>query len=270
MLPRLRMLALCALAVAFSSCAQLNTLLANAAALQAPTVSLKQVALAATPTQRALTAYFCPRVLRERLNLGVASDLICTQAFGGAPSQDALKVAFDIHLSVQNPNRVPVPLSSVLTSINVFPGAQESQLGAACVSLCSSEDARCAAKDRNACPVDATDITQRAEIAQALGKMVIAEGARLATGEPLGVKAPEVLANGALDVVVRLGFDPQQLLPILQRVAGDAASQLRDGKPISLAIPYKLAGNLFTSNMGSAGVLSAPFGPIDGTWQPSP
>jgi hypothetical protein len=251
-----------------SGCAQLSSILAGAAAIKVPGVSLKQVSLAETPSQRMLAAYFCPRVLKERLNLGVAADLICTQSFGPALPTEQMKVSFDVQVTVQNPNQIPIPLSSALTSVNVFPGAQQSQLGAVCVSMCQPDDPQCGAKDANACPAGATDITQRAEVAQALGRMVIAEGARLATGEPLGIKAPQVASGGALDVVLRIGFDPQQLLPILQQLASQAANELKQGHGINLSIPYTLSGHVFTGNLGSAGILSAPFGPISGTFQP--
>jgi hypothetical protein len=200
--------------------------------------------------------------------MGMAGELACSQFFGRVPDTQALKIGFDIRLSVANPNRVPLPLSSVLLAINVFPGAQQSALGAACVSLCSPNDPQCGGRDANACPSGATDVTKRAEIAQSLGKIVIAEGARLASGEALGVKAPQVLASSTLDVVVHVSLDPQQLMPILQQLANQSGDQLREGKPLSLSIPYSMTGTLFTGPMGSVGVLSAPFGPTSGTWQP--
>jgi hypothetical protein len=251
------------------SCTQLNALLASSAALKAPSVTLKQVSLAETPSQKRFAAYFCPRVLKERMNLGMAADLICSRSFGPPAPTEQMKVSFDVQLSVQNPNQIPIPLASALTSVDVFPGAQESQLGAVCVSLCAPDDPQCSGQDARACPANATDVTQRNQVVQAIGKMLIAEGARLATGQPLGLEAPKVAASSALDVVVRVGFDPQQLLPVLQQLAGNAASQLQQGQPIKLSIPYSLAGTMFTGSMGTAGVLSAPFGPVNGSFDPS-
>ncbi|MET0340758.1 MAG: hypothetical protein ABW252_07135 [Polyangiales bacterium] len=256
--------------LAVAGCAQLQSVLNAAVQLVPPQVALQEVALAQTPSQQSLRAYFCPRVLSEQLSLGgTASNLLCSQFFGAAPAADALKVAFDVRLNVKNPNRVPLPLSSILTAVNVYPGQQGSELGAACASLCSPEDPACGAKDANACPSTATDITNRAEIAQALGKMVIAEGARLATGQTLGVKAPEVLADQSLDLVVRLSLDPMRLLPVMQQFAKQAVNELKQGKAVNFAIPYQLNGNVFTGAMGSAGTLTAPFGPIDGNWTPA-
>ncbi len=265
--PALRTAWALALMLSLSSCAQLSSLLNTAAALQPPSVSLKEVTLAQAPSQQVLTAYFCPRVLSSRLNLGAASDLICRPFFGAPPPPEQTKISFDVRLNVQNPNQIPIPLASALTAVNVFPGQQQSQLGAVCVSMCNPSDPACGAQDPHACPANATDVTSRAEIAQALGRMVIAEGARLASGEPLGIKAPQVLASSSIDVIVRLAFDPQQLLPLLEQLAGQVAEQLRQGQRLSFAIPYALSGTLFTGDLGTAGVLSAPFGPIEGTWQ---
>ncbi|MET0387340.1 MAG: hypothetical protein ABW321_15335 [Polyangiales bacterium] len=265
---KLRTGALCAVALGFLGCAQLNSIVSKATQLQPPKVELKSVELAQAPNERALTAHFCPKVLDDRFHMGIAGELACTGFFGRAPDAQALKFAFDVRLSVGNPNRVPLPLSSVLMAVNVFPGAHESQLGATCVSLCSPNDPKCGGHDPNACPADATDITKRDDVANALGKLVIAEGARLATGQPLGIKPPQVVANSSLDVVVRLALDPQQLVPILAQFANQAADQLREGKPLGLSIPYEMKGNVFTGPMGSAGVISAPFGPVSGTWQP--
>jgi hypothetical protein len=259
----------CALLSMLGGCAELNHMLANGIPLKPPTVTLKDVALVQVPSQRSLTAHFCPRVVNDRLHLGLAGELACSQFFGRTPDAQAMKVAFDMRLSVTNPNHVPLPLSSVLMAVNVFPGAQQSELGATCVSLCSPDDPQCGARDANACPTGATNITQRGEVAQALGKLVIAEGARLATGEPLGIKPPQVVASSTLEVVVRLTLDPQQVLPLLQQFANQAADDLRAGKPLNLSIPYSMNGTVFTGPMGSIGVLSAPFGPISGTWEPT-
>jgi hypothetical protein len=265
----LRAVAALASTLALSGCAQLQSLLgAVGPMIQAPAVSLKEIALAQAPSQKALSAYFCPRVLQTKLNLGVAGELACRGFFGAPPSTDQLKVSFDVRVNVANPNQIPIPLASALTAINVFPGQQQSQLGAVCVSMCGPQDPACAPQDQHACPTSATDITNRAEIAQALGKLVVSEGARLATGEPLGITAPQVSAANNLDVVVRLAFDPQQLLPILEQFAEQAVEQLKQGQMATLAIPYALNGTLFTGNLGTAGVLSAPFGPLSGTWQP--
>ncbi|MET0389867.1 MAG: hypothetical protein ABW321_28100 [Polyangiales bacterium] len=255
------------LALGALSCAQLNTLMNQASSLTPPKVALKQVTLAQAPSEKLLTAHFCPRVLDQQFHMGIAGELACSQFFGRAPDPQAMKVVFEARLSVANPNRVPLPLSSVLVAVNVFPGAQQSELGATCVSLCSPDDPQCGRHDANACPSNATDVTKRADVERALGRLVIAEGARLATGQPLGIKPPQVLAGSELEVVVRLALDPQQLLPVLEQFAKQAAGQLREGKQLSLAIPYQLSGNVFTGQLGTAGVLSAPFGPIDGRFE---
>ena len=268
-LPAILSLSLCTALTTIAGCDVLRSVVNTAVNLQPPQVALQEVALAETPSQQSLRAYFCPRVLTEQLSLGgTAANLLCGQFFGRAPAAETMKVAFDVRLNVKNPNRIPLPLSSILTAVNVFPGQQQSELGAACASLCSPDDPACGPKDRNACPVDATDITQRAEIAQALGKMVIAEGARLASGASLGVKAPEVLADSNLDLVVRLSLDPLRLLPVMQQFARQSVNELKQGMPVSFAIPYQLQGNVFTGAMGSAGTLTAPFGPLAGSFTP--
>lgn len=250
-----------------SGCPALQAALENYAKIDPPKVTLQGISLADTPTQRSLSAYFCPKLLRERAGLSIGADLLCSQFFGPAPAMDALKLGFDVRLGVQNPNKVPLPLSSILSAITVFPGQQQGELGAACVSLCSPEDPECGQRDQNACPTGATDVTNAADVQAAFGKLLLGEGARLATGEGLGVKPPKVIAESALDVVVRFSLAPERLVPVLEQFARQSVGELQAGRMPSFAIPYQMRGNVFTGPLGSAGQLSAPFGPIDGLFE---
>jgi hypothetical protein len=260
-------IALGALGLTATGCESVEAALESALTLEAPKVALQEVSLAEAPSQQLMRAYFCPRVLSESTPLGLGAELACGQLFGSAPSTEQMKVAFDVRLAVTNPNRVPLPLSSILSTISVSPGQQQSELGSACVSLCSPDDPECGARDAHACPAEATDVTQASEVAQSLGKLLIGEGARLASGQGLGLEAPEVIAQGTLEVVVRFALDPQRLVPVMLQLAKQSARELQQGQPVTFAIPYQLKGVVFSGSLGSAEPLSAPFGPIDGSFQ---
>jgi hypothetical protein len=262
---RLGLVALAALGTL--SCANLNALLAGAG-ISPPEVTFRGASLVRSPSKRELTAYFCPKLAREK-GLGFGGELVCSTMFGSAPRD--LTLGFDMRFTVQNPNQVPLPLSEILTAITVFPEQSAQNLGAVCMRLCEPGDANCTAgQDPNSCRSARGDIRTLNDFPQAVANLLVAEGLAAGAGgvgapSPGGFRAPKVLASSAVEVVARFNMLPEAMVPLLEQLARQSTSELRAGKELSFLIPYRLQGTVF-ADAGSLGRVAAGFGPVSGEW----
>jgi hypothetical protein len=246
-----------------TSCAELQTLM-QAGALSPPGITFQGATLVRSPSRRQLSAFYCPRVVKAQL--GFAANAVCGGLFGAAPPDQEMMLGFDLRFAVANPNRVPLPLSELLTAVTLFPGAAQQNLGAVCVRLCAPGDAACqAGRDPNACRNAKGDIRTLNDFPQALGNLLVAEGLAAAAGQPLRFEAPRVLASSSLDVVTRFALAPEALIPILQQLATQSMNELRAGRELSFNVPYNLLGTVF-ADAGSLGRVAAGFGPSAGQW----
>jgi hypothetical protein len=250
------------------SCATLEALVASAGgALTPPSVTFRGATLMRAPSRRELSAFYCPRLARERAGLaGAAGDLLCSQLFGPGPRPEQLALGFDLQFAVSNPNRVPLPLSEILTAITLFPGTGAQNLGAVCFRLCPPEDAACrGGQAADGCRQGRGDIRTMADFPRAVANLLVAEGLAAAGGQGVHFSAPRVLAGSSLDVVARFTITPEALLPIFEQLARQSAGELRAGRELSFAVPYGLEGTVFAA-AGSLGRVAAGFGPLGGEW----
>lgn len=250
-------------AVAVSlSCAALDGIL-RTGSLQPPEVSFREAVLVSAPSQRDLAAYYCPRVAQTHLGLGGASSFLCSQMFGRAPAANAMQVGFDLRFAVKNPNQVPLPVSEILTVVTAFPQASNQSLGALCLRLCAPDDPGCSGgTDPNACRDASGDIRRLSDFPNAIANLLIAESVGGETGRFVG---PQIIAGAAVDVVTRFSFLPEALLPAMEQLARQSVDELRAGREVTFAIPYKLEGTFFI-NAGALGRIAAGYGPATGTW----
>jgi hypothetical protein len=251
--------------LANASCAGLDQLLGSGL-IQPPEVKFLGATLVKAPSQYDLSAYYCPRVIQERVGIGAAANLICSRLFGRPPDTSAMQIEFDLGFQVANPNRLPLPLSEVLTALTVFPDRSNQSLGAVCLRMCEPGDARCqGGADSGGCREAPGDIKTVKDFPNALGQLLVARGVAAAGGQPAGFTAPKVLSGASVDVTARLGLLPGALLPVMEQLARQSVDQLRAGKPISAEIPYRVEGTVF-GDLGSLGRVAAGFGPAAGTW----
>jgi hypothetical protein len=264
--PRALPLLLMALMVpALGSCAGLDQLL-GAGIISPPEVRFLGASLVQSPSQLDLSAYYCPKLLRERAGLGTLADLACSRAFGRAPDASAMQFGFDLRFEVKNPNRVPLPLAEILTALAIFPGASTQNLGAVCLRLCDPGEASCfGGTDQRGCQSNRNDIKGLSDFPGALANMLLARGIAAAGGQPAGFRAPRVTAAATLEVVARLGITPEAMLPAMEHLARQSVGELRSGRKLSFEIPYKVEGTVF-ADAGSLGRLAAGFGPASGAW----
>ena len=236
------------------------------AGLSPPSVTFRGAQLVRAPSRRDLSAYYCPRLGRERAGLGIAADLLCGQFFGPPPTAEDMALGFDLQFTVANPNQIPLPLSEILTAITLFPGGGAQNLGAVCFRLCAPGDAAChGGQDPNACRQARGDIRTLGDFPQALANLLVAEGVSAARGQGVQFSLPRVLAGASLDVVARFSLTPSAVLPILEQLARQSAGELRAGHELSLTVPYRLEGTVF-ADAGSLGRVAAGFGPASGEW----
>jgi hypothetical protein len=260
------MLLVAAILLPSLSCAQLEAMLKSGAlgSVSPPGITFQGAQLVRSPSRRQVSAFYCPRVARQQI--GFAADLLCGQLFGAAPSQQDMMLGFDLRFQVANPNKVPLPLSEILTAISLFPGQAQQNLGAVCFRLCAPGDTACqAGRDPNACQNAKGDIRTLGDFPGALTNMLVAEGLAAAGGAPVKFEAPKVLAGSAIDVVTRFALSPETIIPILEQLARQSAGELKAGRELSFNVPYKLDGTIF-ADAGSLGRVAASFGPSTGDW----
>ena len=234
--------------------------------LSPPEVSFLGADLVQAPSQLDMSAFYCPQVLRERAGLGPTADFVCSRFFGKAPDQSKMQVGFDLRFDVKNPNKIPLPLAEILTALTVFPGATNQNLGAVCLKLCSPGDTQCfGGADQRGCQEAPGDIKSLSDFPQAVTNLIVARGVSALGGQPVGFQAPKVIAESSMQVVARLALTPEGLLPSLAELARQSVGELKTGKRVTFAIPYKMEGTVFASG-GSVGRLAAGFGPVNGNW----
>jgi hypothetical protein len=226
-----------------------------------PRVAFLGASLAQAPSQARLAAFYCPEVVN--VPLGGAA-LLCQGLFGRRPAPADMTVSFDLRFRVDNPNQVPIPLASVLTAVTVFPAATNQRLGASCVRLCAPGQAGClAGPDPAACRDSARDIRTMDDFAGAAVGLLVAGGLSAAAGEPLSFTAPALSAAAQLDVTVRFSFGPNELLQALRQLAVQSVDELKQGRPVTFTIPYRLEGTVWF-DVGSLGRIAVGYGPVEG------
>jgi hypothetical protein len=177
-----------------------------------------------------------------------------------------MEIGFDLTFRVANPNRLPLPLSEVLTAVTVFPERVNQSLGAVCLRLCEPDDPRCrGGSDSAGCQDAPGDIRSIRDFPNAVANLLVARGVGAAGGQPAGFSAPRVLSASALDVTARLALLPSALVPVMQQLARQSIDEIRAGKGMSAEIPYRVEGTVF-ADVGSLGRVAAGFGPSGGVW----
>lgn len=235
--------------------------------LQPPTVTFQGATLARTPAHRLLAAHYCPQVVPDPFGVRGGAAAICQGFFGPPPTPAELAIAFDLRFKVSNPNQVPLPLSTILAGVTVFPAAQNQNLGSACFQLCPDARAACSTQPpAGACQASSRDVRSLSDFANAAAGLLIAAGLQMAAGQPLTFQAPQVAAASELEVTVRFSFGPEPMLGTMRQLASQSVNELKSGHMPTWNIPFRLEGTVWF-DAGSLGRLAVGFGPSEGTWQ---
>lgn len=258
-LPLVRRLALCALSLLLlPGCAALGNLnlggLGKALAPLAANLDVGQPRLVQAPTNRALGVWLCGQV---------ASPVIC-QLIGGPVSQSQLQFAFELPMTVKNPNSFPVPVVEVLAAFTAFPGQGGQSLGATCLTFCPEGQA-CPQNQPGACSAKTSnEIRTMNDFAGATVGFLI--GSALGTNgvNQLGIKT--VPANGSLPTSIRLELGMTPMLNLIQKTSSTAIAQVKQGKQPSFSIPFSVQGSAWI-DVTNFGRLASAYGPIGGQWQ---
>ncbi|HSS37691.1 MAG TPA: hypothetical protein VLT58_02875 [Polyangia bacterium] len=259
------MFGLAALAATGLSCAQLGLPVPGALGgnIQPPALAFQGVTLARAPAAMQLAAYYCPDVVSAPLG---SAGMICQGLFGARPDPGAMTVDFDVHFKISNPNQIPLPLSSLLTAVTVFPAASNQRLGAACVSFCGPDNPGCGAgPNPNACQASSRDIHSLSDYAAAAAPLLAVAGLSGSASQVPSLLAPNVAAGTDLDVVARMSLEPAELLAVMRQLAAQAVDELKRGCAPTFVIPYRLEGTVWF-DAGAAGRVAVPWGPTEGTF----
>jgi len=254
--------------VALPGCALIEPYLPPSVAkmLAPPKVTFLGADLVTAPSQLDLSAYYCPRVLKDRGGLGATADFLCAQLFGRPPAQKTMEVGFDLRFEVANPNEIPLPLSEILSAITVFPGKSNQSLGAVCLGLCAPDDPNCLGGARNdGCQQAPGDLKSASDFPRALANLLVARGIGAAGGKPAGFEVPKVIASSSVQMTARLALLPEALLPVMEQLAAQSLDRLKKGSRVAFEIPYAVEGTIF-ANAGSLGRVAAGYGPASGVW----
>ncbi len=262
------MFGLAVLAAAGSSCAQLGLPVPGALPgnIQPPALTFQGVTLARAPAAMQLAAHYCPDVVSAPLG---SAAMICQGLFGGRPDPGTMAVDFDVHFKVANPNQIPLPLSSLLAAVTVFPAASNQRLGAACVSFCAPDSPACASggdqRDPNACQASSRDIHSLSDYAAAAAPLLVVAGLSGSASQVPSLLAPKVAAGADLDVVARMSLQPSELLAVMRQLAVQSVDELKRGRAPTFVIPYRLEGTVWF-DAGAAGRVAVGWGPTEGTF----
>ena len=232
--------------------------------VQPPVLTFERVDLARAPAAAQLAAYYCPDLVSAPLGGGA---LLCQGLFGARPDPAMMTVDFDVSFKVTNPNQVPLPLSSLLTAVTVFPAASNQKLGAACVSFCPADTPSCAAAGPNpmACQASSHDIRSLADYAAAATPLLIVAGLKGAEGQLPSLLAPKLSPAGDLHVVARMSLQPSELLATMRQLAAQSVDELKRGHAPTFVIPYRLEGTVWF-DAGSVGRVAVSWGPTEGSF----
>ncbi len=245
------------LVLSFIGCAQLQQLPLQQAPQIAPPdppkVAVSSVALVAAPTNVALAMYFCPQI---------ANVLIC-RIFGPAPALSELVFVFDVTLTVENDNPVPLPAVETMLAFTAYPDAnQPTNAGVVCLALCP-EGQDCGPPPEDGCSSADEGLKTKEDYAAATAGLLVAVA--MGTAKPSDIKVRTIPPGASIEVLARLELEPQSMLQIVASVARDALREIEAGRQPNFAVPFALEGTLWVE-VESFGKIAAGFGPFYDTW----
>lgn len=252
--------AVTALAASLAAGCPMLANLPGGAPIEPPRIVFAGARLVGAPAQRDLAAYYCPDVISVPLG---GAPLLCQGFFGPRPPASVMQVKFEVAFKAQNPNQVPLPVASLLAAATVFPTTANSRVGVVCLQLCPGGPGTCP-PDEVACGSSSSDIRSLNDFANAVPRLLLSEGLRLASGERPTLP-PAIPAGGELDLVARFAFGPEELLAFLRQLAIQSAGELRSGRAPTFTIPYRLEGTVWF-DAGSVGRIAVGWGPTEGIW----
>ena len=221
----------------------------------APGASLNRVELVEHPTARELARYGCHQVL----NLG---DLCPVNNI----NKDKLLFSFDIVFDLENNNeKVPIPLVEILLGTTVY---NDQDLGTVCISFCDPENEECEASTNaeDACNIETVEeVDEPSDLVPTFSELTnLAQTA--ASGELGNNHEFRVIpAQETIEAHVQFDFNIDTMLDLGRTLIEELVTDLRDGRPLRIVVPYSMEGNLFFT-VPEMGRFAAGFGPLSAEW----
>jgi len=224
-----------------------------------PDVTLDPPVLVRGPSLLQVGAYYCPTVINDPI-----VEISCGLVLGAPPPKSQMEFEFSLPLTIANPNDIPIPTVDVLVALAVFEGAQQEEVGALCVSMCTEDTPDCdgTPSGPNACQDDEDTINSVEDFKERLPGLI----SDLLTGKTLEeLKNWEVPQGGdvKLNMTFTLGIDPA--ISIFEKVALQYVEALLAGTDTRMEVPIEGSGAVFF-RLPIAGKIAVNYGPVKGTW----
>lgn len=221
----------------------------------APGASLNRVDLVQHPTARELARYGCHQVL----NLGELCPV-------NNINKDKLLFSFDIVFDLENNNeKVPIPLVEILLGTTVY---DDQDLGTVCISFCDPDAEECEASTNaeEACTLEsAEEVDAPSDLVPTFSELT--NLAQSAANGDLGDNHEfrVIPAQETIEAHVQFDFNIDTMLDLGRTLIEELVTDLRDGRPLQIVVPYSMEGNLFFT-VPEMGRFAAGFGPLSSEW----
>jgi len=229
--------------------------------VKAPDALLDRIDLLEAPGANKLARYACHEYL--------GSSSVCEATLGSKPKKSNMRFSFDVVFDLHNPNKnFPIPLVEMLLAMNVYPGENNQDLGAVCVSFCDAGDDSCTpeADAQAACDLSsATQVDTVSDVVPSVDDM-IELASDVANGETdNSYEFQYIPKNGSTEAHVQLDLNIDVMLNVMETLLFDAAEDALAGRNINLKVPYESEGNVFF-NAPELGRYAVGFGPFADKW----
>jgi hypothetical protein len=229
--------------------------------VKAPEASLNRVDLLQSPSANKLARWGCFEYFDSSW---------CQAAGLSRIDTDNMHFSIDVVFDLDNPNKsFAIPLVELLLGMTVYPGENQENLGAVCVSFCDPDEATCTPEADAAAACDlssAKQIDTVSDVVPTVDEMFeIADN--VADGDTDSNNAFRVIPkNGSTEAHVQLDLNIDTALSVLSRAIEDAANTYINNGNFKVKMPHSSDGNVFF-NVPQAGRYAVGFGPFEDQWK---
>ncbi len=218
-----------------------------------PKVTVKNVTLVNSPSNKMLAMYYCP---------DLANSFVC-RIFGARPAKSQLRFSFSVELDVMNPNNIPLPAVEALVGLKAFPERGANNFGAACIALCE-EGTECGPPPAGSCTESGDQVLKtKSDYAAAAANFLI--NTAVGNTSPADLKFRTIPAGANITIKAQFDLNIDAMLGLIRNVAGDSLAQVKKGKVPTFTVPYEVEGTVWVS-IESFGKIGASFPVHAGTW----
>jgi hypothetical protein len=229
--------------------------------VKAPQASLNRVDLLQSPSANKLLRWGCYEYF---------DSTVCQALDINSIDQSNMRFSIDVVFDLDNPNKnIAIPLIELLLGMTVYPGENQENLGAVCVSFCDPDEATCTpeADAEAACDLSqAKQIDTIQDVVPSVDEMFeIAE--EVADGDiDTNNSFRYIPKGGSTEAHIQLDLNVGTALRVLSRAIEDGAESFINNGNFRVKMPHSSEGNVFF-NVPEAGRYAVGFGPFEDEWK---